>query len=63
MALKGNSWSRAAPIWYKALSLLTPTATFAEMAEATTQAAVLLYGADGAEERAVRAAWRAVGVV
>lgn len=62
MALKGNSWSRAAPIWYQALSLLTPTATFAEMADATAQAAVLLYGADGAEERAVRAAWKAVGV-
>lgn len=63
MALKGNSWSRAAPIWYQALSLLTPTATFAEMAEATAQAAVLLYGADGAEERAVHAAWKVVGVV
>lgn len=63
MALKGNSWSRAAPIWYKALSLLTPTATFAEMAEATAQAAMLLYGADRDEERAVRAAWKLVGVL
>ena len=63
MALKGNSWSRAAPIWYKALSLLTPSATFAEMAGATTQAAALLYGAAGAEEHAVRAAWKIVGVI
>jgi Zn-dependent metalloprotease len=62
IALKGNSWDKAGPIWYKALSLLTPRATFADMAKATTQAATLLYGADSAEEHAVQAAWKVVGV-
>lgn len=62
IALKGNSWDKAAPIWYKALSLLTPNATFADMAKATSQAAALLYGADSAEQHAVQAAWKVVGV-
>lgn len=62
IALKGNSWDKAGPIWYKALSLLTPRATFADMAKATTQAATLLYGADSAEQHAVQAAWKVVGV-
>ncbi|NGZ85563.1 M4 family metallopeptidase [Duganella aceris] len=62
IALKGNSWDKAGPIWYKALSLLTPNATFADMAKATTQAAVLLYGDKSAEQHAVQAAWKVVGV-
>ncbi|SHM26421.1 Thermolysin metallopeptidase, catalytic domain [Duganella sacchari] len=62
IALKGNAWDKAGPIWYKALSLLTSNATFADMAKATAQAAVLLYGADSAEEHAVQAAWKVVGV-
>ena len=63
MTLKGNSWEKAAPIWYKALPLLTPKATFADMAQATMQAAQLLYGADSAEQRAVQTAWQTVGVI
>ncbi|CAN7636867.1 MULTISPECIES: M4 family metallopeptidase [Duganella] len=63
VALKGNSWDKAAPIWYKALGLLTSNATFADMAKATTQAATLLYGADSAEQHAIQAAWKVVGVV
>ncbi|TFW24309.1 M4 family metallopeptidase [Duganella callida] len=62
IALKGNSWDKAGPIWYKALSLLTPNASFADMAKATSQAAALLYGADSAEQHAVQAAWKVVGV-
>jgi Zn-dependent metalloprotease len=62
IALKGNAWEKAAPIWYKSLSLLTPNATFADMAKATAQAAALLYGADSAEQHAVQAAWKVVGV-
>lgn len=62
MALKGNAWRRAAPIWYRSLALLTPTATFADMARATAQAAATLHGVDSAEQRAVRAAWQLVGV-
>ena len=62
VALKGNSWDKAAPIWYKSLSLLTPNASFADMASATAQTAILLYGADSPEQKAVRAAWKVVGV-
>jgi Zn-dependent metalloprotease len=60
--LKANSWEKAAPIWYKALSLLHPEATFAEAAKATVQAAELLYGAGSSEAQAVQGAWREVGV-
>lgn len=63
IALKGNAWDKAGPIWYQALSLLTPNATFADMAKASMQAAALLYGADSAEQHAVQAAWKVVGVV
>ena len=63
IALKGNSWDKAGPIWYKALPLLTPNATFADMAKATTQAATLLYGDGSAEVNAVQAAWKVVGVL
>ncbi|SDF50208.1 MULTISPECIES: M4 family metallopeptidase [unclassified Duganella] len=62
IALKGNSWDKAGPIWYKALGLLTPNATFADMANATTESAALLYGADSAEQHAIQAAWKVVGV-
>ncbi|MGV7209870.1 M4 family metallopeptidase [Oxalobacteraceae bacterium A2-2] len=63
IALKGNSWDKAAPIWYKALPLVTSTATFAEFAQATSDAAALLYGANSAEQHAVQAAWKVVGVI
>jgi Zn-dependent metalloprotease len=62
IALKGNAWDKAGPIWYKALALLTPNATFADMAKATAESAALLYGADSPEQHAVLAAWKVVGV-
>ncbi|HEX8406158.1 MAG TPA: M4 family metallopeptidase [Duganella sp.] len=63
IALKGNSWDKAGPIWYKAMALLTSDATFADMAKATMQSAELLYGADSKEQHAVQAAWKLVGVI
>lgn len=63
MKLGGNSWDKAGPIWYQALSLLHPDATFADAAAATVKAAQMLYGVSAAEEAAVQDAWRAVGVV
>jgi Zn-dependent metalloprotease len=59
-ALGGSSWEKAGPIWYAALARLTPTATFAEAAAATSQAAKLLFGP--AEVAAVEGAWKEVGV-
>jgi Zn-dependent metalloprotease len=58
--LGGNSWDKAGPIWYKALSLLTSRATFAEAKAATIAATKALYS--DSEVEAVTAAWKAVGV-
>jgi Zn-dependent metalloprotease len=58
--LGGSSWEKAGPIWYKALPLLRPEATFAEAATATVQAAQMLFGAAAA--KTVAGAWREVGV-
>nr|WP_315391975.1 M4 family metallopeptidase [uncultured Duganella sp.] len=63
IALKGNSWDKAGPIWYQALPLLNSDATFADMAKATMQAAELLYGPESKEKAAVQAAWKLVGVI
>jgi len=62
ITLKGHSWEKAAPIWYKALPLLTSNASFADAAQATAQAAAILFGAGSAEEQAIKMAWKEVGV-
>jgi Zn-dependent metalloprotease len=62
-ALGGNSWDKAGRIWYRALALLHPQATFAEAARATEQAATLLYGAKSHEVEAVVTAWKTVKVI
>ena len=63
ITLKGNSWEKAGPIWYQALPLLTSNATFADMANATLQAAAILFGANSSEQQAVQTAWKEVGVL
>lgn len=63
MKLGGHSWDKAAPIWYQALSLLHPDATFADAAQATVKAAELRHGAGSGEAAAVQGAWHEVGVV
>ncbi|MEU6840556.1 M4 family metallopeptidase [Streptomyces sp. NPDC046716] len=62
--LGGHAWERAGRIWWDALTgeLPGPAPDFASWATATVRAAAARYGADGAECRAVRAAWDAVGV-
>jgi Zn-dependent metalloprotease len=62
-ALGGNAWEQAGKIWYVALrDLLRRTSNFADAARLTAQAAGSLFGGNGPEERAVRAAWQSVGV-
>ncbi|MCL2447495.1 MAG: M4 family metallopeptidase [Polyangiaceae bacterium] len=63
MAIGGESWKKAAPIWYRALALLTADATFADAAEATSHAAGVLYGQGSHEQKAVMSAWKRVKVV
>jgi Zn-dependent metalloprotease len=63
-ALGGNSWERAGKIWYHTLcNKLGPNSTFKEAANATIASAKELFKPRGAEVRAVRAAWKQVGVL
>jgi Zn-dependent metalloprotease len=62
-AIGGNAWEKAGRIWYDALTnRLRSTSDFADAATKTAAAAAGLFGARGAEVKAVRQAWRAVGV-
>lgn len=59
----GRAWEKPGRIWYEALTEgLKATSTFADAARVTTAAARKLDGAGGKEEKAVAAAWKAVGV-
>ncbi|MDQ2979781.1 MAG: M4 family metallopeptidase, partial [Acidobacteriota bacterium] len=63
VAIGGNAWEKAGKIWYVALrDHLRRSSTFADAASLSARVAADLYGADGGEARAVREAWKAVGV-
>lgn len=61
--LGGYSWQHAGQIWYDALPLLKADAGFADAARATLKTAAALFGSDSKEQRAVRKAWKKVGVL
>jgi Zn-dependent metalloprotease len=61
-AIGGRAWEKAGRIWYDTMLALTPTSSFADMAERTLQAADARFGARSQERRAVRDAWKAVGL-
>ena len=62
--LGGNSWESAGAIWYRALTKhIKPSANFKAAANATIKAAGELYGHGKDEEKAVRGAWKTVGVL
>lgn len=63
-ALGGSAWEHAGKVWYDTLTngSLAPTASFADFARATTDAAASRFGADSPEQAAVAAAWVTVGV-
>lgn len=63
MKMGGHSWEKAGPIWFDAYGQLGPKATFAEAADATMAVAQAHFGAQSAEAKAVRSAWRKVKVV
>jgi Zn-dependent metalloprotease len=57
------AWEKAGRIWYDALTnRLQRGSDFADCADKTIAAASELFGKNGSEEKAVREAWRAVGV-
>ena len=63
MVIGGHAWERTGLVWYLALrDHLRRTSTFARAATATTEVAGRLYGPGSRAQRAVRDAWRQVGV-
>ena len=64
VALEGNSWDEAGPIWYAALTggAVEASTDFAGFAAATVSAARDRHGAHSRQEQAVADAWAAVGV-
>lgn len=62
--LGGNAWERAGRIWYDALcNRIRSTSTFKAAAKATIESATTLYGSKSNEAKAVKAAWKEVGVL
>ncbi len=60
----GNAWKKAGKIWYIALrDRLRSKSNFARAASATSSVARDLYGNGSKEMKAVRKAWKAVGVI
>jgi len=59
-ALKGNAWNVAGRIWYDTLLQLTSSSQFVDCARITVQVATANHGA--AAKKAVKAAWKAVGI-
>ena len=64
LGLGGRAWEKAGRIWYEALRdpKLKPGSGFKAFAKRIAASAGRLYGAHGSEEKAVRDAWRQVGI-
>jgi Zn-dependent metalloprotease len=58
----GEAWETTGRIWYRTLLALTATSGFEEMVDRTLQEAGALFGSRSREQKAVRRAWRAVGL-
>lgn len=62
--LGGHAWERAGRIWYDALcNRIRSDSTFKTAAKATIASASSLYGSTSTETKAVKAAWKEVGVL
>lgn len=61
--LGGYSWEHAGAIWYAALPMLKSRSGFVDAANATLKTAADLFGDSSKEQRAVRKAWKKVGVL
>lgn len=58
----GYAWEAPGHIWYESLRASTATTDFQAFADTTAGKAAELYGAGGAEQQAVVAAWSGVGI-
>jgi len=65
IALGGNSWDKAAPIWYAAMRdpQVKPNSSFRRFAHATVRQASQMYGQASKEALAVEGAWKEVKVL
>lgn len=65
VALGGNAWDKAGPIWYQTMvrRAVGPAAQFSAFATATVSVAQTLYGMASPEVQAVREAWQQVQVL
>lgn len=62
-AIGGRAWEKAGKVWYAALTKhLRHDSDFAAAARLTSDSAAELFGKGSTEEKAVREAWRAVGL-
>jgi Zn-dependent metalloprotease len=63
-ALGGHAWERAGRVWFETIApgKLPLDVDFRGFARETVRVARTLYGRESAEERAVRAGWRGVGI-
>jgi len=63
LRLGGNSWDKAGPVWYRALTdRLGPASRFRDAVTATVTVAGELFGRNSLEQKAVRSAWGEVGL-
>jgi Zn-dependent metalloprotease len=62
VGIGGQAWEAPGHIWYESLLASNPSSNFQDFADSTYLKAGQLYGASGAEQQAVLAAWREVGV-
>lgn len=63
MELGGRAWEKPGAIWYRSLTMLNATSSFADMVAATASAATEKFGAGSIEVKAVNYAWKAVGLL
>ena len=61
-ALGGRAWEKAGLIWYDTMLKLQRLSQFQEAAETTVQVAGTRYGNASLEQKAVRQAWKDVGI-
>lgn len=62
MGIGGNSWEAPGHIWYESLKASTETTEFQEFADRTHSQAGMMFGENSAEQQAVVAAWKEVGI-
>lgn len=64
VSIGGYAWEKAGRVWYEALRdpRLRPNATFRRFAQLTLTNAKRLYGVRSSEQKAIREAWKAVGI-